>query len=99
MNLALEYLSEQFTALVAKRVNIAAASCPHVAGLGEAGPASATPAAPAASATPPTNPIQTVEHALKGYHFDASVAPELVVAAAEIVDRAGFALDTITGVD
>ena len=95
MNLQLEYLTEQFTALVAERVSVS----PDVAGLAEAAPGSATPATPATVAAPPPSPIQSVDHALKGYHLDATVAPHQVVAAAEIVDRTGFALDTITGVD
>jgi NADH-quinone oxidoreductase subunit C len=37
--------------------------------------------------------------ASKGYHLDATVAPGQVVAAAELMERAGFALDVITGVD
>lgn len=72
----------------------------------------AAPAAPPANATaaaaavPPPNPLpqislpfQGVDHALKGYHADATVAPDQVVFAAEQMDRAGFAMDTITGVD
>jgi NADH-quinone oxidoreductase subunit C len=43
--------------------------------------------------------VQIVDPALKGYHLDVTVGPEQVVAAAEIADRAGFGLDTITGVD
>lgn len=34
-----------------------------------------------------------------GAHLDVQVAPEHVVSAAEILDRQGFALDTVTGVD
>jgi NADH-quinone oxidoreductase subunit C len=44
-------------------------------------------------------PFQVVDFALKGYHVDASVTPDRVVAAAKEMDRDGFALDTITGVD
>jgi len=44
-------------------------------------------------------PFQAVDYALEGYHLDASVTPEQVVRAAEELDREGFALDTITGVD
>ena len=47
----------------------------------------------------PTLPVQTLAHAAKGYHFDAAVAPDQVVEAATLLDGAGFALDTITGVD
>jgi NADH-quinone oxidoreductase subunit C len=59
----------------------------------------ATPAAPTVVAPPPPNPIQSVDYALKGYHFDVTVASNQVVAAAEILNQAGFGMDTITGVD
>ncbi|MBI4624181.1 MAG: NADH-quinone oxidoreductase subunit C [Verrucomicrobia bacterium] len=45
------------------------------------------------------SPVQTVNHALKGYDFDATVAPDQVAAAAGILDASGFSLDTVTGVD
>jgi NADH-quinone oxidoreductase subunit C len=68
------------------------------------------PAAPAPAPTPPPAPLpnplahlaipfQAVDYTFKGYHLDASVAPDQVVAAAEQLDKEGFALDTITGVD
>jgi NADH-quinone oxidoreductase subunit C len=44
-------------------------------------------------------PFQGVDFDLRGFHADATVAPGDVVSAAEKLDRAGFALDTITGVD
>jgi NADH-quinone oxidoreductase subunit C len=44
-------------------------------------------------------PVQTVDYSLKGYHLDVSILPSQVVLAAEILNQAGFALDTITGVD
>jgi NADH-quinone oxidoreductase subunit C len=46
-----------------------------------------------------TIPFRVVQYSLKGYHLDASVPPEQVVTAATDLDREGFALDTITGVD
>ena len=79
-----------------------------------AGPAVAQPAAPAAGAAiagdagvsrntqhGTSNPLafQTVDFTVKGYHQEASVTPDQVVAAAEQLDNEGFALDTITGVD
>jgi NADH-quinone oxidoreductase subunit C len=88
MSPTLEQLTERFTALIGPAV--------AVAGLAEAGPGSTTPATTAAA---PVSPIRTCDHALKGYHFDATVAADQVVAAAEILNRAGFGLDTITGVD
>jgi NADH-quinone oxidoreductase subunit C len=44
-------------------------------------------------------PFQGTPYITKGYHASASVNPDQVVFAAEQLDRAGFALDTITGVD
>ena len=43
--------------------------------------------------------FQAVDFGLKGYHQEATVTPEQVVSAAEQLDKEGFALDTITGVD
>jgi NADH-quinone oxidoreductase subunit C len=73
-------------------------------------PQAATAPAPAAAAVPAPEPkpnplahlsipFQPVDYAAKGYHLDASVAPDQVVSAAEQLDKDGFALDTITGVD
>ncbi len=71
--------------------------------------AAAAPTAPAAPPPPPPPvpdylarlavPFTGVDFALKGYHADATVGPDEVVKAAEELDRAGFAIDTITGVD
>jgi NADH-quinone oxidoreductase subunit C len=75
----------------------APAPSPVVAGAAPA-VATKTAAAPAAPVAPPP-PVQAVSHALKGFDFEATVAPHQVVAAAAILDREGFALDAITGVD
>jgi NADH-quinone oxidoreductase subunit C len=84
---------------------------PSVAGAAAASPpGSPPPAVPSTSApTAPSarpNPLahlsiafQPVDYSLKGYHWDATVSPEQVVWAAEQMDREGFSLDTITGVD
>jgi NADH-quinone oxidoreductase subunit C len=56
-------------------------------------------AAAAAPAPLPTLPVQVASHAAKGYDFDALVAPNQIVAAAQLLDQAGFAIDTVTGVD
>lgn len=60
-----------------------------------AGASASAPAAPPA----PAAPCQLVEVKRRGFHLDAAVAPDQVVAAAQILDAAGFAIDTITGVD
>ena len=44
-------------------------------------------------------PFHGVDYAAKGYHVEATVAPDQVVFAAEQLDKEGLALDTITGVD
>lgn len=59
------------------------------------GPIPSDPAA--AAAAPP--PVQVVDFAARGVNLDVTVAPGQVVAAAELLDRHGFSIDTITGVD
>jgi len=44
-------------------------------------------------------PFQPVDYSAKGYHLDARVPPDQVAWAATLLDKEGFALDTITGVD
>jgi len=44
-------------------------------------------------------PFKGVNFQAKGFHAEAVVPAAEVVAAARAMDRAGFALDTITGVD
>jgi NADH-quinone oxidoreductase subunit C len=72
-----------------------------------ANPQPITPAQPPpAPAPPPPNPLahlplpfRGVDYAAKGYHCEATVAPDQVVAVAEVLDKEGLSLDTITGVD
>jgi len=108
MSASLEQLTAEFSELIGSvaavpaEVALATAAPPTVTPPASAAATADKPPAPApAAATPvaPPKPIQTVDHALKGYDFDATVSPAQVVAAAGILDRAGFALDTITGVD
>jgi len=44
-------------------------------------------------------PFQVVDHSFKGYHLDATVGVDAVGEVAAELDREGFAIDTITGVD
>jgi NADH-quinone oxidoreductase subunit C len=44
-------------------------------------------------------PFHGVDYAAKGYHAEATVAPDQVVSVAEQLDKEGLSLDTITGVD
>ena len=84
-------------------VPVVAAPAPNPAPVpvaaGAAPAAAAKPAAAPAAPVAPLSPVQAVSHALKGFDFEATVAPHQVVAAAIIADREGFALDAITGVD
>lgn len=59
--------------------------------------AATTTATATATATGPASRI--VEGSTRGYHFDATVAPEQLVAAARLLDQRGFAIDAVTGVD
>ena len=72
-----------------------------------AAPKPAAPAAPPAPPAPPAPnplahlalPFKGVDYAAKGYHCEATVAPDQIVVAAEVLDKEGLSLDTITGVD
>jgi NADH-quinone oxidoreductase subunit C len=64
------------------------------------------PAHPVAAPVPLPNslaelstPFTGVDYALKGYHAEAKVAPDQVVTATQELDKEGFSIDTITGVD
>lgn len=43
--------------------------------------------------------VRESDYAGRGFHLSVSVAPEQVTAAAEIMDRAGFFIEAVTGVD
>jgi NADH-quinone oxidoreductase subunit C len=86
----LQQLADQFARLVA--TTAAVPTGPVVASSG-------AEATPAPTAPAPASPVQTANFAAKGYHLEVTVGPRQVVAAAELLDRQGFALDTITGVD
>jgi NADH-quinone oxidoreductase subunit C len=66
---------------------------PQASGKAEALPLEVQAVAPAPS------PVQIVDAKAKGYHLDVTVAPDQVVAAAEIMRQRGFGMDTVTGVD
>jgi NADH-quinone oxidoreductase subunit C len=44
-------------------------------------------------------PFQAVDYAVKGYHLEATLASDQVVAVAKALDEEGYSIDTITGVD
>jgi NADH-quinone oxidoreductase subunit C len=71
-------------------------------------PPAATPAPAPVQPPPPPSPnplahlaisFQSLDYSAKGYHLDAKVDPNQVVWAATQLDKEGFGLDTITGVD
>jgi len=57
--------------------------------------------AEAEAAEPPPIPPgpQETDYQVKGYHLDAALPPEKVVSAAEILNRQGFFIEAVTGVD
>jgi NADH-quinone oxidoreductase subunit C len=60
---------------------------------------SPTPSAPLPFASRLPAPFQPTDFNLKGYHLDATVTPDQVVSITELLNKEGFAIDTITGVD
>ncbi len=80
-----------------------APAVPAAAPAATATPAPQPPPPPAPATPHPLShlslPFQAVDYAAKGWHVEATVAPDQVVAAAAQLDREGLALDTITGVD
>ena len=61
--------------------------------------ADSTPAAEAEANAPRGNGVITRDYKTHGYHLDAQVATDQLLAAATLVDKAGFFIESITGVD
>jgi NADH-quinone oxidoreductase subunit C len=80
--------------LQAAFLELTAANSPQPGGSLSAHPAEGLPSTPTG---PP--PVQLTDAKAKGFHLDATVAPDQVVAAAKIMDRHGFGIDAVTGVD
>ena len=57
------------------------------------------PAVPVAPPPPPPKAVDVYNFAEKGFHFEATVPADKVVEAAQILDRHGFAIDAVTGMD
>lgn len=70
-----------------------------VPGVAPAEPQGAAPQVPPNPLAHLSTPFRSVDYSIKGYHLDAVVSPDQVLRAAQDLDREGFALDTITGVD
>ena len=66
---------------------------------GEAVVPPAVAAAEGQAAVVPRAAVMETAYARTGYHLDAVVVPATVVPAAGVLDRHGFFLETITGVD
>lgn len=105
MNPTLEALQSAFAKLLGVEIPSptpapppAVAPAPAPAAATPTAPASATPAVPAPTPVP-TGPIVVPDPKRSGYHLDVTVTPDQVVPAAEVLDRAGYAIDAITGVD
>ena len=97
MNPSLDQLCEQFGRLVGPGLPTPAIVGPALV----AGPASQSglPSSGSPTSPVPADPVKKTDYAAHGYHLDATVAPTQVVVAAEILDKNGFALDAITGID
>jgi NADH-quinone oxidoreductase subunit C len=93
MNAFLDQLQAELLRLIAPEAPVqpvAAVSPPPVVVEG---------AAPVAPVAAPVLPCQVIDFKAKGYHLDAKLAPNQLGAAAELMDKHGFAIDAITGVD
>jgi NADH-quinone oxidoreductase subunit C len=64
-----------------------------------AGPAAGGETSTASAVAPTPGLAEIVDFSAKGYHLDVRLQPAQVVAAAQLLDEQGFALDAITGVD
>lgn len=66
-----------------------------------AGSAAAVPGETPAEAVPqaPPPPCREVDYGARGWHVDLQVPPDRVVEAAQVLDRHGFMLEAVTGVD
>jgi len=94
----------------AVKSTVAASATPPVTAAPKPAPAAPKPAPAPVAPPPPPPPVPAalasvalpfvgVDFSSRGFHADAKVEPAQVVTSAEQMDKAGFALDTITGVD
>lgn len=54
---------------------------------------------PAAAAKKATGPIAMTDYKQKGFHLDVTIPADQAVASARILDRYGYTLEAVTGVD
>jgi len=62
-------------------------------------PKPVAPAVPPAPPPPPPKPVQIWKFEDKGLHLEVTVEASKVVEAAELMDRHGYAIDAVTGMD
>lgn len=77
----------------------AAPAAPAADGTPAPAPAPKPAPAPAVPVAPPPKAVDVYNFAEKGFHFEATVPADKVVEAAQILDRHGFAIDAVTGMD
>lgn len=94
----LESLHMAFTELLAPGTVAAVPPASTPVPVATGGEPAVTPGAVVAP-VPTPSACQLTDPKKKGWHLDVRVAPEQVVEAARLVDRQGFAIDTVTGVD
>ncbi len=61
--------------------------------------AQSAPAGESDAGVPRGNGVITPDYKIHGYHLDAQVATDQLLAAVTILDKAGFFIESITGVD
>lgn len=74
-------------------------SAPTAAKPVAAAPKPAVPVVPPPPPPPPPKPVQIWKFEDKGLHLEVTVDPANVVEAAKLLDREGFAIDAVTGMD
>ena len=98
MNVSIQEILDDFAQLVGQPAVPPPVAAPTVAAAPTPAGAPAVPPVPAAPPVPPA-PLQVMDYAAKGYHVSVTVSPNQVVPAAELLDRNGFSLDAVSGVD
>jgi len=99
MNPTLDQLAQEFAQLIGPEPVAGVPVPPPAPKPAPPAAAGAAPAAPTPAPPPPPAPVQVVDFALRGVNLDVAAAPSQVVAAARLLDRNGFSIDTVTGVD
>lgn len=99
MEEALRNLLDELTALAPEDRAGGEASAPEAPESPDTGGSAEANAPEPTEPAPAPAPVRLTERAALGYDLDAALPPAAVKAAVAAVDRAGFAMDAITGVD